>query len=52
MEIEPAPINEEPINENNEIEDLYELNFGKLSIEDQKRKDYYFFVINIFLISF
>ena len=34
MDIEPAPINEEPNNENNEIEDLYEFNFDKLSISD------------------
>ena len=34
MDIQPAPINEEPINENNDIEDLYDLNFDKLSMED------------------
>ena len=34
MDIEPAPINEEPINENNEIEDLYELNFEKINLKD------------------
>ena len=34
MEMEPAPINEEPINENNDLEDLYDLNFDKLSMAD------------------
>ena len=34
MEVEPAPINEEPINEHNEIEDLYEINFSRLTLKD------------------
>ena len=34
MDIEPAPIDEEPINEHNELEDLYEINFDRLSLKD------------------
>ena len=34
MDTEPAPINEEPINEHNEIEDLYEIDFSRSNLKD------------------